>query len=142
MDPTDSDAQQLARVERNRPPHIAQEEFAPTLPPLPADVDASSPLAHLHAALQNSPFLEAGTLLVREPISTTPGPPLPLAMPHGRRKRGGTYFGEGLGDALESGGIWNWIMVAQVRPYTLLPKNGTLMCAVLRSKTVQKVAVL
>lgn len=115
MDPTDSGPKPLARVERSIPPHLAGEEFKLTLAPLPADLEPHSPVAHLHAELQSSPHLEPGTLLVREPIQTDAGPPLPLALPKGRRRRGGTYFGEGLGDSLESGGIWSWIVVAQVR---------------------------
>jgi len=118
MDPTDSTPKALAREDRHRPPHISQADFKPALAPLPADVHPSSPLGYLHATLSTSPHLEPGTLFVREPIETDAGPPLPLTLPKGRRKRGGTYFGEGLGDALESGGIWNWILVAQVKDGT------------------------
>ncbi|TCD65358.1 hypothetical protein EIP91_002756 [Steccherinum ochraceum] len=118
MDPTDSGPRPLARIERSRPPHLPGADFKPTLAPLPAEIPPTSPLAHLHAALQTSPHLEPGTLLVREPVHTEAGPPLPPALPKGRRRRGGTYFGEGLGDALESGGIWSWILVAQVKDGT------------------------
>ncbi|KAH8102931.1 hypothetical protein BXZ70DRAFT_759933 [Cristinia sonorae] len=112
MDPTDGSRPARATIERSLPPHLSHES---TLPPLPADLPASSPLAHLHATLLTSPHLESGTLLVREPVKTDLGPALPLSLPKGRRKRGGTYFGEGLGEELESGGIWEWIMIAQVK---------------------------
>ena len=116
MDPADSGAKPLSRVERNRPPHLSiGEDVKPKLAPLPAEIPASSPLALLHSALQDSPHLEPGTLLVREPIDTMTGPPLPLTLPKGRRKRGGTYFGEGLGETMEHGGIWSWVLIAQVR---------------------------
>ena len=84
-------------------------------PPLPAELPSTSVLAQLYDLLKTSPHLESGTLLVREPIPTSVGPPLPLTAPKGRRQRGRTYFGEGLNvEGLESGGLWNWIMVAQV----------------------------
>jgi hypothetical protein len=59
-----------------------------------------------------SPYLEPFQLLVREPIPQPPGPPLPISEPKGRRRRGRTYAGEGL---LEPGGIWDWIVLAQVQ---------------------------
>lgn len=85
-----------------------------THPPLPADLPSTSVLAQLYHALRTSPHIEPGTLLVREPIPSAMGPPLPPAAPKGRRKRGRTYFGEGMLEGLETGGLWNWIMLAQV----------------------------
>ena len=81
-----------------------------TLPPLPPGIPVV--LRTLHAELVQSPYLEPSKLLVRDPIPQPTGPPLPLSTPRGRRKRGGTYAGEGL---LEPGNLWNWIVLAQVR---------------------------
>jgi len=86
------------------------------LPSLPAAIPPDSPIAQLRAALRDSPHLEPGTLIVREPIPTVPGPPLPDSVPKGRRKRGRTYAGEGVYD--HTGGIWSWIVVAQVKEGT------------------------
>ncbi|KAI0303550.1 hypothetical protein B0F90DRAFT_1620311, partial [Multifurca ochricompacta] len=69
-------------------------------------------LRNLHAQMIKSPYLEPSKLLVGDPIPQPPGPPLPAAKPKGRRKRGHTYPGEGF---LEPGGIWNWIVLAQVK---------------------------
>ena len=82
-----------------------------TLPPLPPGVPVA--LQTLHAQLAQSPYLEPSKLLVRDPIPQPPGPPLPMSAPRGRRKRGGTYFGEGT--ILDPGNLWNWIVLAQVR---------------------------
>jgi len=84
-----------------------------TMHPLPLGVPPA--LRHLHAKMAQSPYLEPSQLLVREPIPQPPGPPLPISEPKGRRKRGRTYAGEGL---LEPGGIWNWIVLAQVKEGT------------------------
>ncbi|KAM5542598.1 hypothetical protein V8D89_003559 [Ganoderma adspersum] len=86
------------------------------LPPLPLDLPSNHPIARLHAELKASPHLEPGTLLVRSPIPTATGPPLPPSMPKGRRKRGRTYVGEGVLDNM--GGIWEWVVIAQVKEGT------------------------
>ena len=88
----------------------------PTRPlaPLPAAIPHDHPIARLHAELKVSPHLEPGTLLVREPIPTATGPPLPPSAPKGRRRRGGTNAGQGVNEDL--GGIWQWVVIAQVRP--------------------------
>jgi hypothetical protein len=80
------------------------------LHPLPPGVPLV--LQNLHAQLVQSPYLEPSELLVRDPIPQPPGPPLPMSTLKGRRKRGSTYAGEGF---LEPGGIWSWIMLAQVQ---------------------------
>lgn len=87
---------------------------APTKPlaPLPAAIPPDHPIARLHAELKASPHLEPGTLLVREPIPTATGPPLPASMPKGRRQRGRTYAGEGVSENM--GGIWEWLVIAEV----------------------------
>src|ERR1700761_1127232 len=79
-----------------------------TPPPIPPGVPPA--LRNLYTELCQSPYLEPSALLVRDPIIRPPGPPLPVAIPKGRRKRGRTYAGEGF---LEPGGIWNWILLAQ-----------------------------
>ncbi|KAI0695437.1 hypothetical protein C8T65DRAFT_744005 [Cerioporus squamosus] len=91
---------------------------APTRPlaPLPSALPHNHPIVRLHAELKSSPHLEPGTLLVREPIPTAVGPPLPDAMPRGRRKRGRTYAGEGVTE--DVGGIWDWVVIAQVKEGT------------------------
>ncbi|KAI0279806.1 hypothetical protein BGY98DRAFT_893119, partial [Russula aff. rugulosa BPL654] len=90
-----------------------------TLPPLPRGIPVA--LRTLHAQLAQSPYLEPSKLLVRDPIPQPPGPPLPLSAPRGRRKRGGTYSGEGL---LDPGNLWNWIVLAQVKEGT--EKRGSI----------------
>lgn len=81
------------------------------VPPLPADVPPT--LQSLHAELAGVPHLDAEHLTVSRAMMFMPGPPLPLRMPQGRRKRGGTYPGESMYDT--PCGIWNWIVLAQVR---------------------------
>ncbi|KAI0247052.1 hypothetical protein BJV78DRAFT_1133953 [Lactifluus subvellereus] len=85
-----------------------------TLPP-PPPPGVPLALQNLHAQLVQSPYLEPSKLLVRNPIPQPPGPPLPMSTPKGRRRRGSTYAGEGF---LEPGGIWNWIVLAQVKEGT------------------------
>ncbi|KAI0831738.1 hypothetical protein BC628DRAFT_1311084 [Trametes gibbosa] len=91
---------------------------APTKPlaPLPTVLPLDHPITRLHAELKASPHLEPGTLLVCEPIPTATGPPLPPSMPKGRRKRGRSYVGEGVSE--NTGGIWEWIVIAQVKEGT------------------------
>ncbi|KAI0713438.1 hypothetical protein C8Q76DRAFT_619847 [Earliella scabrosa] len=86
------------------------------LPPLPAALPPDHPIARLHAELKSSPHLEPGTLLVREPVPTSVGPPLPDAMPKGRRRRGRTYAGEGVSEDIH--GLWEWLVIAQVKEGT------------------------
>ncbi|KAK7689112.1 hypothetical protein QCA50_007803 [Cerrena zonata] len=106
-------------------PSIAGRPSLTPHPPLPDELPSTSVLAQLYDLLKTSPHLEPGTLLVREPIPTPVGPPLPAAAPKGRRQRGRTYFGEGVTvDGLESGGLWNWIMVVQVKEGT--EKRGSI----------------
>ena len=100
---------------RQKAPHLIQNGPAP----LPEGVPTI--IKNLHAALKTSPHLDQSELLVCEPIATPPGPPLPDAIPRGRRKRGRTYAGEGVAAGMV-GGLWNWIVLAQVSSYT----NGSL----------------
>ncbi|KAF9053608.1 hypothetical protein BDZ89DRAFT_938982, partial [Hymenopellis radicata] len=84
------------------------------VPPLPADVPPT--LQKLHAELAGVPHLDAEHLMVSRAMMFMPGPPLPLRMPQGRRKRGGTYPGESIYDT--PSGIWNWLVLAQVKEGT------------------------
>ena len=84
-------------------------------PPLPAEVPDI--IARLHAELSNLPFIESRGLEVTIPPPTPPGPPLPAALPKGRRRRGGTEAGRGLPEP--PGGIWKWLVLVQVEE--LLP---------------------
>lgn len=114
LDPSEQSAEETIR-KPSQDPHASSSIARPSHPPLPADLPTTSVLGQLYDLLKTSPHLEPGTLLVREPIPTADGPPLPAAAPKGRRQRGRTYFGEGVKlEGLESGGLWNWIMVAQV----------------------------
>ncbi|KAG6334378.1 hypothetical protein ID866_4717 [Astraeus odoratus] len=91
---------------RHAPPHLAPKvhELPPNIP------DA---VRQLYGKLSQSPLLEPSLLDVREPVMPPPGPPLPRRTPRGRRRRGGTYFGEGIQE--QQGGIWSWVVTAQVR---------------------------
>ncbi|KAF9005598.1 hypothetical protein BDQ17DRAFT_1239785 [Cyathus striatus] len=96
----------------NEPPHIARNPSA--FPAVPED--APEPLKALHAQLATSPHLDPSTLVVSRPVTPSVGPPLPLRVPHGKRGRGGTYAGT---SELEfEGGIWSWIVMAQVKEGT------------------------
>jgi len=96
---------------RHEAPHLVQNGPAPLPEGIPAVIK------DLHAALKTSPHLDQPNLLVCEPIQTPPGPPLPDAIPKGRRKRGRTYGGEGVATGMV-GGLWNWIVLAQVKEGT------------------------
>lgn len=90
---------------RQVPPHLL-----PKSHDLPLDLPV--PVKVLFHTLSQSPFLEPSTLEVREPFPIPPGPPLPKTIPKGRRGRGRTYSGEGTAE--DQGGIWNWVVTAQV----------------------------
>ncbi|KAF9264825.1 hypothetical protein L218DRAFT_861933 [Marasmius fiardii PR-910] len=80
--------------------------------------DAPIILRDLHSQLLNSPHLEHAELLVTRASNTRPplGSALPLRLPQGRRKRGGTYAGESMYDI--PGSLWNWMVFAQVKDGT------------------------
>lgn len=94
-------------VARPNPPHLRPK---PDRPPVPEN--APQPLKQLHAELSESPHLEQSTLVVSQPLAPPMGPALPLRMPQGRRRRGGTFAGVSSYDY--PGGIWNWVIMAQV----------------------------
>jgi hypothetical protein len=93
---------------RMNPPHLPALRMSP--PPLPENIP--EPLRELHVQLTQSPHLEPGALVVRTPIPIPEGPSLPESMPKGRRRRGRSYFGEGVLEP--QSGIWSWILMAQV----------------------------
>ncbi|KAH7889265.1 hypothetical protein F5I97DRAFT_1934210 [Phlebopus sp. FC_14] len=94
---------------RHLPPHL--EPRTRELPPnLPENVK------ELFQKLTECPYLELSTLEVKRPTPPPPGPPLPLRIPKGRRQRGGTYSGEGILE--DHGGLWNWVVTAQVKEGT------------------------
>ncbi|KAI0086616.1 hypothetical protein BDY19DRAFT_875599, partial [Irpex rosettiformis] len=120
IDPSDALPSKLVTSTSQSPSHQPpqhQQQLVP-LPPLPSGILPSTPLARLHSKLSTSPFLEPGTLLVTQPLPTDAGPPLPLSGPKGRRKRGRTYFGEGLESEEIGGGLWRWIVIAEVKEGT------------------------
>ncbi|GLB35007.1 putative ribosomal silencing factor during starvation [Lyophyllum shimeji] len=94
------------------PPHLPRRVVS--TPPLPDNTPST--LRELHAQLAQSPHLDASTLVVSEAIPRQPGPPLPPRKPQGRRKRGGTYAGNSVYDV--PGGLWNWVVMAQVKEGT------------------------
>ncbi|KAJ7685106.1 hypothetical protein DFH06DRAFT_1157464 [Mycena polygramma] len=98
----------VTKLARQPPPHIR------VAPPLPAD--APQPLKDLHAQLIQSPLLDPTSVLVTQPRSLPEGPALPHREPQGRRRRGGTYFGESMYDV--PGSLWSWIVMAQVKEGT------------------------
>ncbi|KAF9457181.1 hypothetical protein BDZ94DRAFT_1203198 [Collybia nuda] len=101
-----------AFTQRPSPPHLPQRSnLVPTLP-------ANTPqvLRDLHVQLSQSPHLEPSTLVISQPLTLPSGPPLTPKLPQGRRRRGGTYPGESMYDV--PGGIWNWVVMAQVKEGT------------------------
>jgi hypothetical protein len=93
---------------------LPQPNRAVIIPPLPENIPST--LKELHDRLSQSPHLDLSTLSVSQPLSSSPEFPLPLRLPHGRRKRGGTYAGESIYDI--PGGIWDWVIMAQVKEGT------------------------
>ncbi|KAI6131885.1 hypothetical protein EDD17DRAFT_1438992, partial [Pisolithus thermaeus] len=108
--------------QKQAPPHLTPkvQEFPPNLP---------DPIRQLYTKLTQSPLLEPSTLDVRESVAPPPGLPLPRRAPQGRRRRGGTYAGEGI-DKDAVGGVWNWVVIAQVKEGT---ENRGSIAAVVRA---------
>lgn len=119
---------------RSDPPHLPSKHCA-TPPQLPSNVPNS--LKELHAVMWQSPHLEPSTLVICEPKPKAPGPPLPHTLPKGRRKRGRSYAGEGVIEPL--GGIWSWVVMAQVS--SISSRDSCNLILFLRSRKVQKVEV-
>ena len=101
-------------VSRHQPPHLAtpsKPEQSNTTVLLPSDLPDY--LKKLHTELSKSPHLEPWGVEIRPPFPTQPGPPLPHQLPKGKRKRGRTEFGLGVPEP--EGGLWRWIVLAQVK---------------------------
>ncbi|KAH9484326.1 hypothetical protein JR316_0003807 [Psilocybe cubensis] len=113
VDPTPEPSPRYGQ--RPLPPHVQLQHGASALLPVPDD--APDVLKSLHSELAKSPHLDLAQLTVSPAILPPPGPPLPLRAPHGRRKRGGTYAGESAFDSM-GGGIWDWVVIAQVKEGT------------------------
>ncbi|KAL4076947.1 hypothetical protein V8B97DRAFT_1938469 [Scleroderma yunnanense] len=92
---------------RQPPPHLVPKTLPPNLP---------EPIRQLYTRLGQSPLLEPSLLDVCQHVAPPPGPPLPRRAPQGRRRRGGTYCGEGI--EVDQGGIWDWVVLAQVKDGT------------------------
>ncbi|KAH8117586.1 hypothetical protein DFH11DRAFT_1575900 [Phellopilus nigrolimitatus] len=104
---------------RPAPPHLSPpSEFSSALQAQSLPSDLPIYLTALFAELVNSPYLEQGGVKIGPPLPTRPGPPLPSALPKGRRRRGRTEYGLGVPDV--EGGLWRWIVIAQVRVGTFL----------------------
>ncbi|KAF7440443.1 hypothetical protein PC9H_000788 [Pleurotus ostreatus] len=103
-----------AFLQRPPPPHLTENPLTTRPPPLPKDVPHS--IKELHSQLASSPHLEPSTIVVDRSLGRVMGPPLPLRKPQGRRKRGGTNAGESAFDI--PGGVWNWVVLAQVKEGT------------------------
>ncbi|KAG6820609.1 hypothetical protein H0H93_014525 [Arthromyces matolae] len=95
-----------------------QQTVRPLVPRYVPEIPENTPkiIKQLHSQLALSPHLELSTLSVSESVAPPPGPPLPFREPQGRRRRGGTYAGESAYDV--PGGIWNWVVTAQVKEGT------------------------
>jgi len=96
---------------------LAAQERTTTAVGVPLELAAEHPLRVLHTHLSESPFLQRGSVVVCRPPRRRLGPPLPLRLPHGRRNRGGTYAGQGVGDD-ELGNVWEWVVIATVKEGT------------------------
>jgi len=94
-------------------PHTSQ-TFIPK-PAINSPIPDHAPqiLKLLHSQLLQSPHLDKSALSVGPAVPPPPGPPLPTILPRGRRKRGGTFSGESAYD-MPDGGLWSWVVVAQV----------------------------
>lgn len=119
-------------------------KMAPHLAPPPSHQLLPSDLPHqirqLYAKLSQSPLIEPAFLDVRQPIAPPPGPPLPKRPVLGRRGRGRTYSGEGIDQ--DHGGIWNWVVTAQVSRVTPSTRTRRFIDSLgfSRSRTGQKIA--
>lgn len=94
-------------------PHV-QQSFIPKAAEIcPIPDHAPQIIKLLHSQLLQSPHLDRSALSVGPAIPPSPAPPLPRLLPHGRRNRGGTFSGESVYD-MPDGGLWSWVVVAQV----------------------------
>ena len=110
-EPTPAKSNGTPPIVDDRPVSSSRGMVVVSAAPLPPDLPTH--LLNLHAELAKSPLLEPGRLEIRPPLYTPPGPPLPSALPRGRRRRGGTDVGTGVPEP--EGSMWRWIVLAQVR---------------------------
>lgn len=103
------------------PPHMQSNASslrrAVPFPPIPSDAPLA--LKTLHSRLQDSPFLEPSMLLITRPVLSPTDPallPVQRESSGTRRRRGGTIAGESTFDV--PGGLWSWMMFAQVKDGT------------------------
>ena len=122
-------------VGRPRPPHIPGPSMG--VKPLPLGLPAL--LVTLYGELSKSPLLEPGALEIRTPPPSAPGPPLPKTAPKGRRRRGGTDFGEGV--PMPEGGLWKWVVIAQVRQSFLFERCFNSCCCQVKDGTEGRGAI-
>ncbi|TRM57567.1 hypothetical protein BD626DRAFT_514316 [Schizophyllum amplum] len=97
-----------------RRPRLEVAEDAPSVPDA-----APAPLKALRQTLVQSPHLDRASVFVAQQGELQPEPAVahPRERRHGaRRRRGGNYSGETLYD--DAGGLWDWIMLAQVKEGT------------------------
>jgi hypothetical protein len=129
----DPEEEHSTLASRPAPPHLPETPYE-----LPAGIP--EPIKVLYNELSASPYLEPSTLVARKPLQIPLGPPLPERKPKGRRRiRGKTFAGESLLDT--SGGIWNWVVMAQVcqldMPQRMLCIKFAWVCS--RLRRVQKI---
>ncbi|KAG8954028.1 hypothetical protein FRC04_001012 [Tulasnella sp. 424] len=85
----------------------------------PPPSEAPQYLQALYTQLQTSPFLEHDYIRISAPVAKPSPPPGFFRAPKGRRRRGGTDHGEGLGAGLEPHGqLWSWLLLLQVKEGT------------------------
>ena len=102
---------------RAPPPHLR----AASRPPQPLPAGIPSHLATLHDALTKSALLEPGGVEIRRFVPHLPDPSFTTSqIPKGRRMRGRTDFGVGIPQPQGAGGLWKWIVLAQVSDFKLV----------------------
>ncbi|VDC07805.1 unnamed protein product [Peniophora sp. CBMAI 1063] len=112
LDPEDTEESALGHIDEKSGRGIPQPKRAEARP-LPEGVPDA--LAHLHKQLLLSPLIEPSELLVREPIAMSLGPALPDRQHGARRKRGSRNIELGSDLPLSGGGVWDWIVLVQLR---------------------------
>jgi len=86
------------------------------MPEIAPPSEAPPYLLQLQSHLLTSPFLDNTKLLITKPPEMKLGPARSFTAPRGRRNRGGSDHGEGVGEPV--GGLWDWYMMVQVKEGT------------------------
>lgn len=76
--------------------------------------DAPALLQSLFTELQTSPFLDPRYIVLTKPVDRPLAAPAPFSAPKGRRRRGGSDHGPGVG-AEPIGQIWSWLLLLQLK---------------------------